>query len=42
MIADEEYILDISETEEELDWHPKYNDEDMLKEAYRIYKQGKK
>ena len=42
MIADEEYILDISETEEELDWHPKYKDEDMLKEAYRIYKQGKK
>lgn len=38
MIADEEYILDISETENDLDWHPKYNDEDMLKEAYRIYK----
>lgn len=38
MIADEEYILDISETEKDLDWHPKYNDEDMLKEAYRIYR----
>lgn len=41
MIADEEYILDISETEKDLDWHPKYNDEDMLKEAYRMYKEEK-
>lgn len=40
MIADEEYILDISETEKDLDWHPMYNDEDMLKEAYRIYKKS--
>jgi dTDP-glucose 4,6-dehydratase len=40
MIADEEYVLDISETEEDLDWHPQYNDEDMLNEAYRMYKQG--
>lgn len=40
MIADEEYVLDISETEKDLDWTPKYNDEDMLKEAYRMYKQG--
>jgi dTDP-glucose 4,6-dehydratase len=39
MIADEEYVLDISETEKDLDWHPQYNDEDMLKEAYRMYKQ---
>ncbi len=38
MIADEEYVLDISETEKDLDWHPLYNDEDMLKEAYRMYK----
>lgn len=38
MIADEEYVLDISETEKDLDWHPRYNDEDMLKEAYRTYK----
>jgi len=38
MIADEEYVLDISETEEDLGWNPKYNDEDMLKEAYRMYK----
>jgi dTDP-glucose 4,6-dehydratase len=41
MIADEEYVLDITETEKDLDWHPQYNDEDMLKEAYRMYKQGK-
>ncbi|MBO4654908.1 MAG: NAD(P)-dependent oxidoreductase [Bacteroidales bacterium] len=41
MIADEEYILDISETEKDLDWHPQYNDEDMLKEAYRMYKESK-
>lgn len=39
MIADEEYVLDISETVADLDWHPRYNDEDMLKEAYRMYKQ---
>ena len=38
MIADEEYILDISKTEEDLGWTPKYNDADMIKEAYRIYK----
>ncbi len=38
MIADEEYILDISKTEEELNWKPKYNDEDMLIEAYKMYK----
>lgn len=41
MIADEEYILDISETEKDLDWHPQYNDEDMLKEAYRMYRECK-
>lgn len=41
MIADEEYVLDISETEKDLEWTPKYNDENMLKEAYRMYKEGK-
>ncbi len=41
MIADEEYILDISETEKDLGWHPQYNDEDMLKKAYQIYKECK-
>lgn len=38
MIADEEYILDISETKEDLVWQPKYNDADMLAEAYKMYK----
>jgi dTDP-glucose 4,6-dehydratase len=38
MIADEEYMLDISETEKDLDWTPKYDDAAMIKEAYRIYK----
>ena len=37
MIADEEYILDISETKEDLVWQPKYNDADMLAEAYKMY-----
>ena len=40
MIADEEYILDIKQTEDDLDWHPQYNDEDMLKEAYQMYKKA--
>ena len=40
MIADEEYVLDISETEKDLGWFPRYNDEDMLKEAYRMYKEA--
>ena len=38
MIADEEYILDISETKKDLGWQPKYNDADMLTEAYKMYK----
>ncbi len=37
MIADEEYILDISETIADLEWRPKYNDMDMLLEAYKAY-----
>ena len=41
MIADEEYVLDIQETEKDLDWHPQYSDEDMLKEAYKMYKKKK-
>lgn len=38
MIADEEYHLDISETEKDLDWEPKYNDSEMIKSAYESYK----
>ena len=37
MIADEEYVLDITETKKELGWQPKYNDADMLAEAYANY-----
>lgn len=37
MIADEEYILDISRTVEELGWHPRFNDRDMLLDAYQSY-----
>jgi dTDP-glucose 4,6-dehydratase len=41
MIADEEYILDISETENELGWQPLHNDADMIKSAYQMYKNNK-
>lgn len=36
-IADVEYIVDISETMKELDWEPKYSDEQMLYQAYQEY-----
>lgn len=35
MIADENYILDISETMNDLGWKPKYNDQDMIIQAYK-------
>ena len=38
MIADEEYILDISRAERELGWEPIYNDSQMLAAAYDEYK----
>lgn len=38
MIADEEYILDISETKKILGWQPLYNDVDMIEGAYRSWK----
>lgn len=38
MIADEEYILDITETKNDLTWQPRYNDADMLADAYKMYK----
>jgi dTDP-glucose 4,6-dehydratase len=37
MIADEDYILDISETEKDLDWSPQYSDQDMIIQAYNEY-----
>lgn len=35
MIADEDYILDVSETSKDLGWKPKYNDKDMIIQAYQ-------
>lgn len=40
-IADENYIVDISNAKEELEWSPKYNDIDMLYQAYEYYKKDK-
>lgn len=38
-ISDENYIVDISNTMEELNWTPKFDDTDMLYQAYEYYKQ---
>lgn len=40
MIADEDYILDISKTERDLGWRPQYNDEDMIVQAYEDYRKS--
>lgn len=37
MIADEDYVLDISGTSADLGWKPQYNDRDMIIEAYRMW-----
>ncbi len=34
LIADREYLLDLSDTTRELSFEPKYNDEDMMVAAY--------
>lgn len=36
-IADENYIVDISKTQKELGWQPKFSDNDMLYQAYDYY-----
>lgn len=41
-IADENYIVDISNAESELGWMPRYTDKDMLFSAYEYYEQMKK
>jgi len=41
MIADTNYMVDISDTEKELGWNPKHNDEDMLFAAYKSYQEQK-
>lgn len=38
MIADENYILDISKTQQDLGWEPQYADSDMIIDAYKDYK----
>jgi len=40
MIADENYLVDISKTEQELDWSPNYSDTDMIIESYDYYKKA--
>jgi dTDP-glucose 4,6-dehydratase len=37
MIADEDYILDVSETEKDLNWTPRHNDRSMIAAAYKNY-----
>lgn len=41
-ITNEQYIIDISKTQNLLGWAPKHNDKDMLLEAYTHYRQRKK
>jgi dTDP-glucose 4,6-dehydratase len=38
MIADEDYILDITETENDLIWSSQYSDQDMIIQAYQEYR----
>lgn len=38
MIADENYILDISDTVNDLGWKPRFNDQDMIIQAYEEWK----
>lgn len=38
MIADENYILDISETKKDLGWVPQFTDQDMIIESYATWK----
>lgn len=40
-IADENYIVDISNTKRDLGWSPQYSDTDMLYQAYEYYQQEK-
>lgn len=41
MIADENYIIDISETQQDLDWTPQFNDTDMMLAAFEEYQKLK-
>lgn len=42
MIADENYIIDISETRQDLDWTPQFNDTDMMLAAFEEYQKLEK
>lgn len=42
MIADENYIIDISETQKDLGWQPQFNDEDMMLAAFNEFKRLKR
>lgn len=42
MIADENYVLDVTETMSDLGWKPKYNDQDMIIQAYKEWNENKK
>ena len=41
MIADENYVIDISKTRQELGWQPQDSDEDMIVAAFREYQAQK-
>lgn len=38
MIADENYIVDVSKTENDLGWKPDYQDDEMIYQAFKEYK----
>lgn len=40
-IADENYLVDINHTTKDLDWQPRFDDTDMLYQAYEYYQQEK-
>ena len=42
MIADENYLIDISKTEKELGWHPQFDDTSMLQAAFEEYEKQNK
>jgi dTDP-glucose 4,6-dehydratase len=37
-VADQDFVVDISRTERDLGWSPRYQDIDMLFEAYADYR----
>ena len=40
LIADVNFLVDISKTEQQLGWHPRFQDEDMVYQAYWEYRRG--